>query len=396
MADRSVGLLPEDHARNVFGPRAAGYDRENRFFQEDFDELTAAGYLKMAVPKELGGLGFSLADVAQRDPPAGDVRAGHRARHEHAPLLGRARRRPLARRRQVAASGSSRKRPPARSSPPVTPRAATKCPVLLVDHQGRAGGRRLQVHRPEVVRQPHAGLDAPRPARDGHQRSRRRRRSSTASCRATPPGITIKETWDVLGMRATRSDDTVLEGAFCPGQVHRSRRARRVRRRSTSSCSASSRGRWSNFGNVYYGLACACCELIVEQVKSKASLALTPIDGVSPRSPARRRRHRDGARSDRRAARDPSPATGRGRRARRDWPIKIVAAKYRAVEGAWRVVDRALDVSGGFGMFKKSELERLFRDARAGRFHPANSALSHELVGKLALGINPDEQPRWG
>jgi alkylation response protein AidB-like acyl-CoA dehydrogenase len=78
------------------------------------------------------------------------------------------------------------------------------------------------------------------------------------------------------------------------------------------------------------------------------------------------------------------------------WPIKIVSAKYRAVEGAWRIVDRALDLSGGFGMFKKSEMERLFRDARAGRFHPANSMLAHELVGKLALGINPDEQPRWG
>ncbi len=49
--------------------------------------------------------------------------------------------------------------------------------------------------------------------------------------------------------------------------------------------------------------------------------------------------------------------------------------KYHAVEGAFRVADRALDLSGGFGMFKKSELERLFRDSRAGRFHPANSAL---------------------
>ena len=49
-----------------------------------------------------------------------------------------------------------------------------------------------------------------------------------------------------------------------------------------------------------------------------------------------------------------------------------------------------------FGMFKKSELERLFRDARAGRFHPANSHLAHELVAKTALGIDPDEQPRWG
>src|SRR5262249_57041517 len=29
-------------------------------------------------------------------------------------------------------------------------------------------------------------------------------------------GVTIKDTWDVLGMRATRSDDTVLEKAFVP------------------------------------------------------------------------------------------------------------------------------------------------------------------------------------
>jgi alkylation response protein AidB-like acyl-CoA dehydrogenase len=31
-------------------------------------------------------------------------------------------------------------------------------------------------------------------------------------------GYTVKETWDVLGMRATRSDDTVLEGAVVPDQ----------------------------------------------------------------------------------------------------------------------------------------------------------------------------------
>jgi hypothetical protein len=31
-----------------------------------------------------------------------------------------------------------------------------------------------------------------------------------------------------------------------------------------------------------------------------------------------------------------------------------------------------------------------------GRVHPANSLLTHELLGKLSLGIDPDEQPRWG
>jgi alkylation response protein AidB-like acyl-CoA dehydrogenase len=47
------------------GERAAGYDRDNRFFTEDFEELRAAGYLTIAVPEELGGQGLSLAEVCR-------------------------------------------------------------------------------------------------------------------------------------------------------------------------------------------------------------------------------------------------------------------------------------------------------------------------------------------
>ena len=79
-----------------------------------------------------------------------------------------------------------------------------------------------------------------------------------------------------------------------------------------------------------------------------------------------------------------------------DWPAKIVSAKYHAVEACWRIVDLAMEISGGAGMFRANELERLFRDARCGRFHPANTFLTHEIVGKTALGIDLGEQPRWG
>src|SRR4051812_32875000 len=47
------------------GERAAAYDRENRFFAEDFAELKAASYLLAAVPEEFGGLGLSLVDVCR-------------------------------------------------------------------------------------------------------------------------------------------------------------------------------------------------------------------------------------------------------------------------------------------------------------------------------------------
>ena len=208
-------------------------------------------------------------------------------------------------------------------------------------------------------------------------------------------GFTIKETWDTLGMRATRSDDTILEGAFIPDKY--------IARIVPAGLSGAdffvlSIFAWAltNFGNIYYGLAHRMLELTIEHVKAKGSLGLTRSCAHHPevqRGIAEMVMELEaiGAHLDA-TAREWSERVNHGAA----WPIKIVATKYRAVEGAWRIADRALEVSGGFGMFKKSELERLFRDARAGRFHPANSALSHEIVGKMALGINPDDLPRWG
>ena len=57
-------LAEETLAR--FATRAAAYDRENRFFQEDFDELRAAKYLLLPVPKEFGGAGMTLAEVCRQ------------------------------------------------------------------------------------------------------------------------------------------------------------------------------------------------------------------------------------------------------------------------------------------------------------------------------------------
>jgi len=78
--------------------------------------------------------------------------------------------------------------------------------------------------------------------------------------------------------------------------------------------------------------------------------------------------------------------------------IARFAGVYSAI--AERAFDDTLTLmherrSGG-GIFKRNRFEQLFRDARLGRIHPGNSMLTHELVGKLSLGINPDEQPRWG
>jgi alkylation response protein AidB-like acyl-CoA dehydrogenase len=372
--------------------RAPKYDLENRFCQEDFDELKAAGYLRMALPKEFGGHGMTLAQVGRetrrlamyapatalclnmhnywvgvaadswrmgdksveimlRDAGAGEVfAAGHAESGNETSVL-------MSITKAEKVSGGYK----------FTGRKAfgSLTPVWT-----RFGFHGMDTSNPSAPRVVHAFM--PRDSK----------------------GYSIKETWDVMGMRATRSDDTVLDGAFVPDKYV-------IRNVAAGFAGADffvlSIFAWAllGFANVYCGLARRVVELTLEHVKTKKSIALTRSMAWHPQVQSDvaemvMELEAIAAQTDA-IARDWSEGVQHP-----DWPIKIVAAKYRAVEGAWRIVDRAMDVSGGFGMFKKSELERLFRDARAGRFHPANSALAHEVVGKLALGLNPDESPRWG
>ena len=53
-------------------------------------------------------------------------------------------------------------------------------------------------------------------------------------------------------------------------------------------------------------------------------------------------------------------------------------------------------MSGGSGIYRRNEIERLYRDVRCGGFHPDIAQLTYEIVGKTTLGIGLDEQPRWG
>src|SRR3954471_11026529 len=56
-------LTPDMLAR--FDERAPQYDRDNRFFTEDFEELRQSGYLRAPLPAALGGPGLNLAEVSR-------------------------------------------------------------------------------------------------------------------------------------------------------------------------------------------------------------------------------------------------------------------------------------------------------------------------------------------
>jgi alkylation response protein AidB-like acyl-CoA dehydrogenase len=374
-----------------FGERAPAYDRDNRFFDEDFEELRNSGYLTCAVPADLGGGGLSLADVcraqrrlAYRAPATALAVNMHiywtgvaaDLRRMGDPSLEWLLREAVA--GEIFAAGHAE--------------TGNDLPVLLSSARAERvdGGYRLTGHKmfssltPVWTRLGMHAMDASDPTQPKIVHAFMPRASN---------GYTVRETWDTLGMRATRSDDTILDGVIVPDKYI----ARVVPAGALDAfVGAIFANALLNFGAIYYAIAERARDVAITSARKRTSVALSrsmayhpeiqhlfsemqlEIEAMWP--------HLESIAEDWSAGVDHGAA----------WPMKIVAAKYRCVEGAKKVVDLALTSSGGAGMFKSSELERLYRDVRAGGFHPANTMLTHEIVGKTTLGIGLDETPRWG
>jgi alkylation response protein AidB-like acyl-CoA dehydrogenase len=376
-----------------FAERAASYDRENRFFTEDFEELRTTKYLLLPVPKEFGGAGLTLAEMCREQRRlAYYAPATALAVNMHVYWLGMAA--DLWRRGDTSLEWLLREAAAGEIFAAGHAESGNDVPVLLSTSKAERveGGYKFTGRKhfgsltPVWTRFGLHGMDTSDPSQPKIVHAFMPRDSA---------GYAIKETWDVMGMRATRSDDTALDNAFIPDRY-----IARIVPAGGAGIDAFVLGAlaWAlmGFGNIYYGLAKRALDHSIAAAKSKGSVALTrsmayhpeiqhaiadmviELESIGPHLES--------------VAEDWSHGVDHGAQ----WPAKIFAAKYRAVEGSWRVVDLGLDVTGGSGIFRAAGYERLVRDARLGRIHPANSFLTHEIVAKTALGISLDEQPRWG
>jgi alkylation response protein AidB-like acyl-CoA dehydrogenase len=373
------------------GDRAAAYDRENRFFTEDFEELRAAGYLKIAIPKELGGHGMSLADVCREQRRlAYRAPATALATNMHLYWTGVAA--DLRKMGDASLEWILREAAAGEVFAAGHGEAGNDLPLFLSTAKAERadGGYKFWGHKTFGSLTPvwtRLGLHATNAADPGGPKI------VHAFLPRDAKGYTIKETWDTLGMRATRSDDTLLDGAFIPDKY-----VSRVVPAGTADLFVLAIFGWAEptFGSIYLGLAERARDIAAAGIKKRTSLALTRSMAYHPEvqrcfSEMQLALEGAGAQVDR-VAQDWSTGVDHGAQ----WPMKLVAAKHNAVEAAKKVADLAMAVSGGGGMFKSNELERLYRDARCGGFHPANTLLVHEIVGKTVLGIDLGEQPRWG
>ncbi|MBV9134142.1 MAG: acyl-CoA/acyl-ACP dehydrogenase, partial [Chloroflexi bacterium] len=239
-----------DDMLSRFHERAPIYDRENRFFDEDFEELRSAGYLKIAIPRELGGGGMSLAQVAREQRRlAYHAPATALAVNMHVYWTGVA----ADLRRFGDSSLEWMLREAAAGEVFAAGHAETgnDLPVLLSTAKAErvAGGYRISGHKmfgsltPVWTRLGVHAMDTSDPTAP---------KVVHAFVPRGTPGYSVRETWDTLGMRPTRSDDTIFDNVFVPDKY-----IGHIVPAGALDPFVGAVFAWAllNFGSIYYGLA---------------------------------------------------------------------------------------------------------------------------------------------
>lgn len=374
-------LLPDDLLATIHD-RAAGHDRDNTFPHDDLADLRAAGYLAAFVPEELGGAGLSLEEAAREQARlAAAAPATALAVNMHLVVTGMA--------AMLRARGDD--------SMAFVLADAAAGEVFAFGNSEAGNDLVMFGSRTRAERQPDGGYRyygtkiftslAPVWTRlatfgrdDEHPDGPR-----LVHAVVTREGTATKDDWDTLGMRATQSSTTVLDGAYAP--------ADRVVRALPPGPSADPFivALFAVFeillAAVYTGIGRRALALGVEATRRRTSMK---YDGRAySQDPDIRWKVADAALAQDGAelevfalARDLDEGTDYGTRLF----AQLVGLKVRATESARVVVDLALRVSGGAGYYTGQELGRLYRDVLAGIYHPSDDESAHATVATSVLG----------
>lgn len=385
LTDRQAEILElAGRLADRFAERAGEHDRENTFPAENWPEMAEAGYLALAVPAELGGRDADVLEIllAQERLAQG---CGSTALAVLMHLT-----------TTTAFRAAWRRTGDARAERFL--RGAATGEIVLASctseagHGGAiedcsttatrvAGGFRLDgrkifftesdvaTHFTTVAKLDHPTL-GPQMLFFG-------------GVPIDAPGIEIVRTWDTLGMRATQSNDLVLDGVVVPDE---------------SLFHAYPVGHldavvgltvWSlnvpAFGAVSLGIAAGGMEwvrkLVLERGRQhdpQVQQAFAEMELLLESARALLQRHGNEVGAfDRAAALSVPELFARGN-----------LAKYVACENAVRIMHLALEVAGGQGYHRRFPLERMYRDVRAGAIMPDSSPAARRSFAETALDLS--------
>lgn len=190
-------------------------------------------------------------------------------------------------------------------------------------------------------------------------------------------GLKIIETWRTLGMRGTGSHDLELTDVFVPEAAVTVRRPA---------------GKWHMIMHmvsmiafplvygVYVGLAEAAAAKAVALTKGRnvspdLELILGEMQTELKAAQLAWREMMDAA-----ATEEPGPpATNR-----------VMIGRTLCSRAAIRTVEKAMEAAGGAGFYRKTGLERIFRDVQAARYHPLQEKPQARFAARVALGLDID------
>ncbi|MCC9204746.1 acyl-CoA dehydrogenase family protein [Arthrobacter sp. zg-Y769] len=362
--------------------RAAGYDESNSFFTQDLEDLRAAGYLALFTPRGEGGSGLGIPDVVSSQRLlASAAPATALAVNMHLVWCGVAHLLSLkgdnsldfvlreAAAGELFAFGVSEP-----SNPAVLFDSHTEARPAGDGGYAFTGTKIFTSLSPAWTRLGIFGKDSSDPEDP--------RLVFGFADRGTG-GITIADDWNTMGMRASQSCTTRLDGAVVPA-------SRMVRTTPVGPHrDAFVFGIFALFETllsaVYTGIGDRAVELAVDAAQGRSSREGVPASA----DPATRWKIADAAlRMDGvhlqlgAVARDLEEGTDHGNY----WFPLLSGLKYRSTETARGVVETAVRVAGGRSYFRGSELERLYRDVLAGMFHPSSEDSVHASVANAVLG----------
>jgi len=196
------------------------------------------------------------------------------------------------------------------------------------------------------------------------------------------PGRSIDPNWDVLGMRATRSDSLILDECWLPesAAVYRSDDTRPFRHIFLNWF-------WGSYTPIYLGVAQAAFDELRRVVHARKPKGYAQPLAYHPDV----RRHVAEMSADLEAARlityhsawlsDKEGPTA-------ETTAALYRAKYMVGEAVSRITRTALTLGGAHGIFKSSRLEQLFRDGALGPLHPPPSDFCLYNMALYELGLD--------
>ncbi|MDO5049163.1 MAG: acyl-CoA dehydrogenase family protein [Actinomycetaceae bacterium] len=363
--------------------RAEKHDRENTFPFDDYAELKEAGYYKAFVPQEFGGHGLTLAQIANEQTRLAKAAPGTALGiNMHQIIVGLG--------RHMVARGNKQGEQILRGAAEgelygfgISEPANDK--VLfgsLTDARpdGKGGysfhGRKVFTSlSPAWTKLMTFGEDST---------SEDAPKSVFAILDREAGGFEILDDWDTMGMRATQSNSTVLDGA------HADESAVLTRIDPGASIDPVVLGIYGNFeillAATYAGIGERAVEVAVETVKKRKSVAKGTTYSNDPdirRIIATAAVEMDGVQAHiEHIANAFDALEDRGFK----WLPQLSAVKHRSAEASLFSVQQAVRASGGSSYYNSKELSRLYRDVVAGLFQPSDAESLYAGWATMLLG----------